>query len=166
MVFGTFDGLHAGHRNFFSQAAKLGDVTAVVARDASVKKIKGKLPHYRERSRLATVARETKVRKAMLGDKQDFFKIITKNPPDIIALGFDQKTFSIPALRQELKKRNFIPHQCSNKGKIRSKSINVSNVSKHQTSQNKIAAGRVPRIVRLKSYKPNIFKSSLLRKKH
>ncbi|MFH1546203.1 MAG: adenylyltransferase/cytidyltransferase family protein [Patescibacteria group bacterium] len=130
MVFGTFDGLHPGHRNFFAQAAELGDVIAVIARDTNVKKLKGNLPTERERTRLAKVARDKNVRKALLGDREDFFKPVEKIQPDVIALGFDQKTFSITELKTNLKKRNL-----------------------------------APQIIRLKSFQPKKFKSSLLRKK-
>ena len=41
MVFGTFDGLHEGHLDFFRQAREYGDYLIVaVARDVNVKKIK------------------------------------------------------------------------------------------------------------------------------
>ena len=106
MVFGTFDGLHPGHRNFFQQAKKIGNIVAVVARDSNVKKFKKKLPVERERTRLAKVTRDKKVWRALLGDHEDFFKPVKKIQPDALALGFDQKTFGVKILRRELKKRN------------------------------------------------------------
>ncbi len=109
MVFGTFDGLHSGHRNFFAQAAKFGNVVAVIARDSNVKKLKRKLPLKNERSRLAKVACDKNVWKALLGDREDFLKPVEKIQPDILALGFDQKTFGIKTLQRELKKRNLAP---------------------------------------------------------
>ena len=130
LAFGTFDYLHPGHCNFFQQAKKLGRLIVIVARDKNVKKIKNLRPHKNERSRLATVAIDPNVCKALLGDQTDFLKPILKIKPDIIVLGFDQKTFSIPSLQTKLKKHNLMP-----------------------------------KIIRLKSYKPQEFKSSLLRKK-
>ena len=109
MVFGTFDRLHPGHRSFFAQAAKLGNVIAVVARDANVRKIKKKSPLENERARLAKVARDKNVQQAMLGDREDFLKPVEKIQPDTVALGFDQKTFGIKTLQRELKKRNLAP---------------------------------------------------------
>jgi len=47
MVFGTFDGLHKGHLNFFWQARKLAVdsfLVVSIARDKNVIKIKGKSP--------------------------------------------------------------------------------------------------------------------------
>jgi FAD synthetase len=130
MAFGTFDGLHPGHLNFFQQAAKFGQLFVVVARDQNVGQIKNQRPLNSERSRLTTVARSSKVFQAMLGDKKDFFKPIVKIQPNLICLGFDQKTFSLTELKTNLKKRNLSPQ-----------------------------------IIRLKSFQPQRFKSSLLRKK-
>ncbi|MBU1090203.1 adenylyltransferase/cytidyltransferase family protein [Patescibacteria group bacterium] len=130
MVFGTFDRLHLGHLNFFDQSAKFGKLFVVLARDVNVVKIKNRRPQFPERSRLATVAQSSKVFQAMLGDKKDFLKPIVKIRPDVICLGFDQKTFSITELKTNLKKRNL-----------------------------------APRIIRLKSFQPSVFKSSLINKK-
>ncbi len=130
MVFGTFDGLHPGHQYFFAQAAKLGDVIVVVARDTSVKKLKKRASLESERTRLAKIARAKNVTTAMLGDREDFLKPIIKIQPEVIALGFDQKTFDQKTLQRELKLRNL-----------------------------------TPKIIRLKSFKPEKYKSSLLRKK-
>lgn len=109
LVFGTFDVLHPGHRDLFAQAAKLGTVTAVVARDASVKKIKGFLPHHSERSRLARVSADPAVSRALLGDRDDFLKPVQKIQPGIIALGYDQRTFRTPELRTKLKAAGLTP---------------------------------------------------------
>ena len=57
MAFGTFDGLHPGHLNFLKQARRLGDsLVVVVARDANVRKIKGRFPRLGEGERLRKVA--------------------------------------------------------------------------------------------------------------
>lgn len=106
LVFGTFDCLHPGHCNFFKQAKKLGHLVVVVARDKNVKRIKKLAPKKNERSRLATVAADPSVFQALLGDQKDFLKPVTKIKPDIIAFGFDQKTFSISTLQAKLKEHN------------------------------------------------------------
>lgn len=101
MIFGTFDILHKGHLNKFDQAKKYGDLIIVVARDDTVKKVKGKKPKYSEKTRLNKVK---KYAKAVLGYKTDKYKIIEKYKPDIIALGYDQNSFT-KDLRKELKQR-------------------------------------------------------------
>ncbi|MFH0834278.1 MAG: adenylyltransferase/cytidyltransferase family protein [Patescibacteria group bacterium] len=130
LVFGTFDGLHPGHANFFAQAEKFGKVFAVVARDANVAKIKNRRPHFTERSRLAVVARRPEIFRAQLGDRRNFLEPVRKIAPDVIALGFDQRTFEIGELKVKLKK-----------------------------------IGLAPKIIRLKSFHPEKYKSSLIPKK-
>ncbi|MFA5413806.1 MAG: adenylyltransferase/cytidyltransferase family protein [Patescibacteria group bacterium] len=91
MVFGTFAILHPGHLYFFREARKYGDkLIVVIARDATVKKIKGFLPKIDERARQEMVSAIKFVDKAVLGDKIDWYKIILKYKPDAICLGYDQ----------------------------------------------------------------------------
>jgi FAD synthetase len=95
LVFGTFDGLHLGHINFFEQAKKLGDkLTVVVGRDVTVKKVKGRSPKYNENDRLAAVRDSKLADEAMLGNLGDPYAIIKQIEPDIIALGYDQNSFT------------------------------------------------------------------------
>jgi FAD synthetase len=89
LVFGTFDILHKGHLSYFNQARKYGDyLIAIVARDKTVLKIKGKLPRDNELKRLKKVQKE--VDKAVLGFIYDKYKVIKKFKPDVICLGYDQ----------------------------------------------------------------------------
>ena len=97
MVFGTFDGLHPGHLNFFKQARKFGDnFLVVVARDKNVRKIKGRLPKLGERQRLRAVKEVIKRSRdqVVLGGLKDPMTVIAKFTPNVIALGYDQKSFS------------------------------------------------------------------------
>jgi len=96
MVFGTFDGLHPGHVNFLKQAKKRGDwLLAVVARDETVFKIKGCFPQKKEKERLADILRSGIADKAILGGKRNPYSVIKKIKPDVICLGYDQKSFSL-----------------------------------------------------------------------
>ena len=128
LIAGTFDHLHAGHRSFFEQAHKLGLVTAIVARDVSVKRIKGGAAIESERTRLAKIAHSPHITRARLGHLKDFLQPILEEQPDIIALGYDQTTFPIGELKKKLSQHNLHPQ-----------------------------------IIRLKSFQPQKFKSSLLR---
>jgi FAD synthetase len=128
MVFGTFAILHPGHFYFFKQAKKYGDyLIVVIARDATVKKIKGFLPKLNEKERLQIVGALNLVDKAVLGDKIDWYKVILKYKPDVICLGYDQKTPN--DFRGRLKKMKILA-----------------------------------KIYRLKSYKPEKYKSSKILK--
>lgn len=123
MVFGTFDGLHAGHINFFKQAKKYGEnLIIVVARDCNVLKIKNKPPKFNEKVRLLKIKISQVNDKVILGQVKNPYAIIKKEKPDIICLGYDQNSFS-----QKLDK--MFP-------KIK--------------------------VIRLKPFKPNIYKSSIL----
>lgn len=128
MIFGTFDHFHAGHEDYIKQAKALGNhLIAVVARDETVTKIKGRKPDNDEKTRLQAVKTHPLVDKAVLGNPGDKFKVILKFQPDILALGYDQYVFTFLLPKFIIK----------NKLKI---TIN-----------------------RLNPYKPEIFKSSLLR---
>lgn len=129
MVFGTFDYLHAGHENLFSQARKLGDeIIAIIARDKTVKIIKGNSPDHHEKERMANLKATGWSDKIVLGEVKDKSKVIKIYRPDIIALGYDQFafTYNLKKLLMDLKMDT--------------------------------------KIIRLTPYKPEIYKSSLVKK--
>ncbi len=131
MVFGTFDILHQGHKNFFKQARKLSNnvfLIVSVARDLNVKKIKGKKPLYNELERLDFVKKTGLANIVVLGSKNSFLAHIVECKPHVIALGYDQVAYT-----QNLEK------------KLLQKGLKV-------------------KIVKLKPFKPNVYKSSLLKK--
>ncbi len=106
LVFGTFDGLHPGHINFFQQAKALGDyLIAVAARDITVNEVKGRFPKRSELLRLKAVKQCKLVDEATLGNFGNPYAIIKKTAPDIIALGYDQNSFSAN-LPEFIKKEN------------------------------------------------------------
>ncbi len=83
LVFGTFDGLHEGHKDFFRQAKEFGDPTinskknlsgashliVVVGRDSTIVKTKGRLPKFGEQERLKMVQECELVDEARLGNE-------------------------------------------------------------------------------------------------
>lgn len=100
MAFGTFDYFHAGHENYLKQARSLGDeLIVVVARDDTVRKVKGRKAHFSERKRLRDVNNCTHVDRAVLGNADDKYRVIKKHKPAILALGYDQFVFTY-GLRQ------------------------------------------------------------------
>lgn len=103
MVFGTFDVLHQGHLNFFEQARKHGDyLIAVVARDSTVESVKQHKTMFDENKRLLAVQKVVDL--AVLGNKEDKYKVIEDHKPDVICLGYDQNYFT-EKLSEELPKR-------------------------------------------------------------
>lgn len=115
LVFGTFDGLHKGHLYLFMQAlrqaqGKPGEakpyLVVVVARDSTVKKVKGHLPKFNEQERLKKVYKCKYVNDAQLGNFKNYYKKIKEIKPQVICLGYDQTAF-IDNLEEEIAKLKF-----------------------------------------------------------
>ncbi len=107
MVFGTFDGVHKGHLNFFKQARNLASkpyLVVSVARDKNVKKIKGQHPWLREGERAKIIKKSKLVDKVVLGGVTNHVPHIVKEHPDIIALGYDQVEY-VKNLKKDLKNK-------------------------------------------------------------
>lgn len=107
MVFGTFDGVHKGHLDFFRQAKKISQkcfLIVSIARDKNVLKIKGELPVFDERKRLALVKKVKLVDRVVLSGKNNYLAHIIKEKPHIIALGYDQKAY-VKNLKKNLKNK-------------------------------------------------------------
>ncbi|MBU1033070.1 FAD synthase [Patescibacteria group bacterium] len=95
MCFGTFDGLHAGHEDYFRQAREHGDrLIVVVARDSTVFDVKGEMPLSDEQERFRAIDENDLVDEVFLGHPDDKYFIIEELQPDIICLGYDQETFT------------------------------------------------------------------------
>lgn len=107
IAFGSFDILHEGHLNYLKQAKKYGDyLVVIVARDENIEKFKGKKPKHNESQRLNNIKKLNFADEAVLGHKDDILKVLEEYKPDIICLGYDQKTIDENKLREELEKRN------------------------------------------------------------
>ena len=107
MAFGAFDILHKGHEHYLKEAKNYGDYLIVlVARDQNIAKIKGKIAVHNELFRLEQIVKLDFVDEAVLGDKEDYLKALDEYKPDILCLGYDQKTIDENKLKEELKKRN------------------------------------------------------------
>lgn len=92
VIFGVFDGLHAGHLAFIHEANTFGDrIIAIVARDTAVEKLKGKRAKNSENVRLQEVANLIEIDEAYLGDEEEGkYEVLKGINPDIICLGYDQ----------------------------------------------------------------------------
>lgn len=93
LTFGTFDGVHEGHRAMLRQAKALGDYLVVaVAPDTIVQELKGKVCVNRASKRIEDVRAERIADEVVRADKElNSWKILKKYKPDIIALGYDQE---------------------------------------------------------------------------
>ena len=111
MVFGTFDGLHEGHLGFFRQARQLAEnpfLIVSIARDKNVKIIKKNFPFLNEQKRMALVKKCILTDKVVLSGIDNHLPHIAKEHPDIIALGYDQKSY-VQNLKKDLKIKSIFP---------------------------------------------------------
>ena len=106
MVFGTFDMIHPGHEDLFRQARSLGEepfLIVSVARDSAALRHRGFAPQKKESERLLQLAAHSLVDRAVLGDAEGYIEHITREVPDIIALGYDQGGEYVDSLEADLK---------------------------------------------------------------
>ena len=106
MAFGSFDILHEGHKHYLREAKSYGNyLIVVVARDSNILRFKGRKPRNDENYRLEQVKKLELVDEAVLGHKDNILEVLEELKPDVICLGYDQRTVNEEKLRQELEKR-------------------------------------------------------------
>lgn len=101
---GVFDLLHYGHIRFLEEAKDVGGPNArlvvIVARDETVKNLKGSRPVIPEDQRRAVIEALKVVDEALLGFKDlDLDRVIQQIKPDIIAVGHDQEAIRNQVLK-------------------------------------------------------------------
>jgi FAD synthetase len=104
LVTGVFDILHPGHLFIIEEAAKLGKVNVIVARDSTVIKLKHRPPIIPEEQRLTMIKGLKHVETAVLGyEGKHFLERALELHPDIIVLGPNQHIDEVQ-LRKDLEK--------------------------------------------------------------
>lgn len=84
---GCFNTIHPGHIYFLKKAKSFGHkLIVVLANDVNNKKPYA-IPVKKRKKMLESLNIADKV---VVGDEKDFMKVIRKEKPDIIALGYDQ----------------------------------------------------------------------------
>ena len=101
---GAFDLIHYGHIRLLEEAKRLGGSDArlvvIVARDETIRRLKGRLPVIPEDQRRAVVESLRVVDEALLGyEDLDMATVIDLVQPDIIAVGYDQDNIEALALK-------------------------------------------------------------------
>ena len=90
LVGGVFNVVHPGHVWFLKKAKSYGDrLIVIVAHDATVRRNKEYLL-FPANERKKVLESLSFVDKVIVGDRNDMFKIVRKEKPDIIVLGYDQ----------------------------------------------------------------------------
>ena len=147
IVFGTFDIFHPGHRDFFRQAKEFGDfLVVVVARDRNVEKIKGNQPKNSEQKRLESIKKYELVDKATLGNgnEADKSKVV--------------KNLSGRKIKEDYK------YKILQEEKPDVICLGYDQRVNEKELQKKLKEYRMDKVkvVRLKPYREDIYKSSLL----
>jgi len=112
MLFGTFDMIHEGHEAFFREARSLAPepfLIASIARDASVLRIKGRLPRNDEDVRRRAVESHLLIDRAVLGDAEGYVPHIVAEDPHVIVLGYDQEGEYVVHLAKDLARHGLTP---------------------------------------------------------
>ncbi|TSC60033.1 MAG: glycerol-3-phosphate cytidylyltransferase [Candidatus Peregrinibacteria bacterium Greene0416_62] len=91
LVFGTFDRLHQGHEFVLHEGLKRGELHVVVARDSTVKRIKGRSAEQSEQERVDAIQKKFPKANVVLGDNENYLKPVRTIDPDLVLLGYDQK---------------------------------------------------------------------------
>ncbi len=106
LVTGCFDIIHPGHIHLLKEAAKLGEVFVIVARDSTIKRYKKEKPIIPEQQRLEVIKSIKYVSDAVLGTEGNgdhgYLQFALTLKPDIIFLGPNQRT-SVNYLKEGLK---------------------------------------------------------------
>jgi len=132
---GVFDLLHYGHIRYLEEAKKLGGpgakLTVIVARDETVRRMKGQDPVIPEDQRRATVEALKVVDEALLGfEDLDLDRVIQQVKPDIIAVGHDQD--AIRNQVEKIKKARELGFEIVQVGRFGEKDLNSSSKIKRR----------------------------------
>ncbi len=110
LAFGSFDLFHPGHLSYLESARGYGNkLIVIVARDESIRAVKGRTPVFNEKDRVQILKALRIVDNAVIGKRlrtpEDKYNIIKKYKPDVLAFGYDQK-IDEKKLKEWLKKNN------------------------------------------------------------
>ena len=109
LVAGKFDILHLGHLAYLEQSRELagpdGELIVIIARDDTIERERGAPPVFPQEQRRRLVEGLAIVDRAIIGYETDNHTMIVKDlEPDIVALGYDQRT-DIDALEKSFQEK-------------------------------------------------------------
>ncbi len=91
LVGGVFNLVHPGHVFFLRKARELGDYLIVVIANNRTACLTKDYPIIDQRIRKKNIEKLGIADKVVIGDEVDFMKVVRKERPDVIVLGYDQK---------------------------------------------------------------------------
>ena len=103
LVGGVFNLVHKGHELFLNKAKELGDYLVVVVASNRTASLTKKYPVLDAKTRKKNIEKLGIADKVVIGDERDFIKVVRREKPNVIALGYDQK-ISEKELRKLLSK--------------------------------------------------------------
>ncbi|MBI2888377.1 MAG: adenylyltransferase/cytidyltransferase family protein [Candidatus Liptonbacteria bacterium] len=97
LVFGVFDGIHEGHKQFLKQAKSCGDyLVVVVARDGAAEELKGVYPCLPIGVRMEYVRASEYADEVVMGDRKlGSYEVLKVQRPAVVALGYDQEVLKV-----------------------------------------------------------------------
>ena len=91
LVGGVYNLVHKGHELFLNKAKELGDYLVVVVASNRTASLTKKYPVLDAKTRKKNIEKLGIADKVVIGDERDFIKVVRREKPNVIALGYDQK---------------------------------------------------------------------------
>jgi len=91
LVGGVFNLVHPGHIFFLKKSKEFGDYLIVVVANNRTAHLTKKYPLVGQVIRKRNIEKLGIADKVVIGDEVDFMKVVRKEKPNVIVLGYDQK---------------------------------------------------------------------------
>jgi cytidyltransferase-like protein len=90
LIFGSFDGIHDGHRSLIKQAQEYGAATISLAPDIQIQTLKGHAPKHSFAERKQALLENFPDTTIIPSDTDQSWSTVITTQPDCIVLGYDQ----------------------------------------------------------------------------
>ncbi len=91
-IFGSFDGLHAGHEHLLDEAKSHGEILVILAQDNVIRRLKHREPHDPFEARKKALEAHEAVSWVRASDETEGeYRVIQEEKPEIVGFGYDQE---------------------------------------------------------------------------